>query len=221
METAIMKLEDISPADYNPRKTLKPGDQEYEALKNSLDRFGLAEPLIYNKRTGTLISGHQRLNVLKDSGAQEAEVVLVDLDEQQEKLLNIAMNKIEGDWDYKKLETLFSDISAEDIQFTGFTEDELNNLFSFDSEEFDESETEDEEDTSEGQEDSEDGEPQAESNPAPKEFDIFLSFPTKELAEKWLKDRGIDLEYQGTARNITIRMEGLDYGTGNQNHGAE
>ena len=107
METAIMKLEDISPADYNPRKTLKPGDQEYEALKNSLDRFGLAEPLIYNKRTGTLISGHQRLNVLKDSGAQEAEVVLVDLDEQQEKLLNIAMNKIEGDWDYKKLETLF------------------------------------------------------------------------------------------------------------------
>ena len=65
METAIMKLEDISPADYNPRKTLKPGDQEYESLKNSLDRFGLAEPLIYNKRTGTLISGHQRLMSLK------------------------------------------------------------------------------------------------------------------------------------------------------------
>ena len=220
METAIMKLEDISPADYNPRKTLKPGDQEYEALKNSLDRFGLAEPLIYNKRTGTLISGHQRLNVLKDSGAKEAEVVLVDLDEQQEKLLNIAMNKIEGDWDYKKLETLFSDISADDIKFTGFTEDELSNLFDFDSEEFDESETEDEEDTSDEQEDSEDGQPQSESDPSPKEFDIFLSFPTKELAEKWLKDRGIDLEYQGTARNITIRMEGLDYGTGNQNHGA-
>ena len=221
METAIMKLEDISPADYNPRKTLKPGDQEYESLKNSLDRFGLAEPLIYNKRTGTLISGHQRLNVLKDSGAKEAEVVLVDLDEQQEKLLNIAMNKIEGDWDYKKLETLFSDISADDIKFTGFTEDELSNLFDFDSEEFDESETEDEEDTSDEQEDSEDGQPQSESDPSPKEFDIFLSFPTKELAEKWLKDRGIDLEYQGTARNITIRMEGLDYGTGNQNHGAE
>lgn len=220
METAIMKLEDISPADYNPRKTLKPGDQEYESLKNSLDRFGLAEPLIYNKRTGTLISGHQRLNVLKDSGAKEAEVVLVDLDEQQEKLLNIAMNKIEGDWDYKKLETLFSDISADDIKFTGFTEDELSNLFDFDSEEFDESETEDEEDTSDEQEDSEDGQPQSESDPSPKEFDIFLSFPTKELAEKWLKDRGIDLEYQGTARNITIRMEGLDYGTGNQNHGA-
>ena len=130
------------------------------------------------------------------------------------------MNKIEGDWDYKKLETLFSDISADDIKFTGFTEDELSNLFDFDSEEFDESETEDEEDTSDEQEDSEDGQPQSESDPSPKEFDIFLSFPTKELAEKWLKDRGIDLEYQGTARNITIRMEGLDYGTGNQNHGA-
>ena len=96
MKTAIMKLTEITPAEYNPRKTLKPGDTEYEALKNSLERFGVAEPLIVNEATGNLVSGHQRLNVLLEMGVEEVEVVLVKLDEDQEKLLNIAMNKIEG-----------------------------------------------------------------------------------------------------------------------------
>ena len=54
-----------------------------------------------------------------------------------------------------------------------------------------------------------------EQEPPRRDFNIFLSFPTKEIAEKWLKDRGIDLEYIGMNRNITIRMEGLDYGAGN------
>lgn len=215
MNTAIMKLKDITPAAYNPRKTLKPGDAEYEALKNSLDRFGLAEPLVLNKTTGNLVSGHQRLNVLKASGATEAEVVIVELDEEQEQLLNIAMNKIDGDWDYKKLEALFTDISADDIKFTGFTEDELSNLFDSDMPDWDNT------DESAGEDDSKDEETEEEQPETPekpqvlKDFNIFLSFPTKELAEKWLKDRGVELEYTGTARNITIRMEGLDYGSGN------
>ena len=102
MKTATMKLSEITPAEYNPRKKLKPGDTEYEALKNSLERFGVAEPLIVNETTGKLVSGHQRLNVLLEMGTEEVEVVLVQLDEEQEKLLNIAMNKIEGDWDYGK-----------------------------------------------------------------------------------------------------------------------
>ena len=42
MKTAVMKLKDIRPAAYNPRVTLKPGDKDYEALKNSLERFGVA-----------------------------------------------------------------------------------------------------------------------------------------------------------------------------------
>lgn len=128
MKTAIMKLAEITPAEYNPRKRLEPGDKEYEALKNSLERFGVAEPLVVNETTGKLVSGHQRLNVLLEMGVEEVEVVLVELDEEQEKLLNIAMNKIEGDWDYKKLEALFSEISAADIKFTGFSEGELQNL---------------------------------------------------------------------------------------------
>lgn len=206
MKTAVMKLKDIRPAAYNPRVTLKPGDKEYEALKNSLERFGVAEPLIVNETTGSLISGHQRLNVLKANGAQEVEVVLVEMDEEQEKLLNIAMNKIDGEWDYKKLEALFEEISADDIKFTGFSEEELSNLFDDGMPDWDDHDGEQED------------EKKAEGPAKPaalQEFNIFLSFPSKELAEKWLKDRGVDMTYPGTARNITIRMEGLDYGTGN------
>lgn len=213
MKTAIMKLKDIRPASYNPRVTLKPGDKDYEALKNSLERFGVAEPLIVNETTGNLVAGHQRLNVLKASGATEAEVVLVEMDEDKEKLLNIALNKIDGEWDYKKLEAMFEEIEAEDIKFTGFSQEELDNLFDEGLPDWDDTGEETEE-----QDNGEDGGTEVETPEKPaalKEFNIFLSFPTKEAAEKWLKDRGIDLEYQGTARNITIRMEGLDYGTGN------
>lgn len=213
MKTEVMKLKDIRPAAYNPRVTLKPGDKDYEALKNSLERFGVAEPLIVNKTTGNLVAGHQRLNVLKASGATEVEVVLVEMDEDKEKLLNIALNKIDGEWDYKKLEAMFEEIEAEDIKFTGFSQEELDNLFDEGLPDWDDTG----EDT-EGHDNDEEDEPEAETPEKPaalKEFNVFLSFPTKEAAEKWLKDRGIDLEYQGTARNITIRMEGLDYGTGN------
>ena len=207
-----MKLKDIRPAAYNPRVTLKPGDAEYEALKNSLERFGVAEPLIVNETTGNLVSGHQRLNVLKASGAQEVEVVLVEMDGEQEKLLNIAMNKIDGEWDYKKLEALFDEISADDIKFTGFTPEELDNLFDGGTPDWGDGEGSESTDG----DDAGDEKPETPEKPAVlKEFNIFLSFPSKELAEKWLADRGVDLTYAGTARNITIRMEGLDYGTGN------
>ena len=206
MNTKIMKVKDIRPAEYNPRVTLKPGDAEYEALKNSLERFGVAEPLIVNKTTGNLVSGHQRLNVLKASGAEEVEVVIVEMDGEQEKLLNIAMNKIDGDWDYQKLEELFGEIEAADIKFTGFTPDELKNLFDMSEDAWEDTEDDIEEIGAESKE---------EKAPADKEFNIFLSFPTKERAEEWLKNRDIEIEYEGTARNITIRMEGLDYGTGN------
>lgn len=212
MKTSIIKIKDIHPAAYNPRVTLKPGDTEYESLKNSLDRFGVAEPLIVNETTGNLVSGHQRLNVLKAGGAEEVEVVLVELDEEQEKLLNIAINKIDGEWDYKKLEALFEEISASDIKFTGFTPEELESLFDNGIPDWDEDEGE------QGETGNGNGGEKTDVPEKPavlKEFNVFLSFPTKELAEKWLKDRGIEQEYTGTARNITIRMEGLDYGTGN------
>lgn len=212
METAMMKVKDIHPAAYNPRVTLKPGDDEWEALNSSLDRFGLVEPLVINKTTGLLVSGHQRLNVLKSQGVDEAEVVLIEVDPEQEKLLNIALNKIDSEWDYEKLKDLFDDIDEDDIKFTGFTEDELNSLFDTDFSTNDEDETEEENNSEPEKEKPDQEEPKQDGV---KEFSVFLSFPTKELAEAWLKKRGVEITYEGTARNITIRMDGIDYGTGN------
>ena len=211
METAIMKFKDIHPAAYNPRVTLKPGDDEWEALNSSLDRFGLVEPLVINKTTGLLVSGHQRLNVLKTQGVDEAEVVIIEVDPEQEKLLNIALNKIESEWDYEKLNDLFDEIDEDDVKFTGFTAEELDSLFNTDFT------SDDDNGDPAGQEDTDDSEkPEPKEKPeGVKEFNIFVSFPSKEIAEKWLKDRGVDVTYEGAARNITIRMEGINYGTGN------
>ena len=59
---------DLLPADYNPRKDLKPGDAEYEKLKRSIEQFGYVEPVIWNKTTGRVVGGHQRLKVLMAKG---------------------------------------------------------------------------------------------------------------------------------------------------------
>ena len=116
------KTADLLPADYNPRKDLKPGDPEYEKLKRSMETFGLVQPVIWNKTTGRVVGGHQRLKVLIDMGITETECVIVELDEDSEKALNIALNKIGGDWDKDKLTLLLSELQESDfgISLTGF-----------------------------------------------------------------------------------------------------
>lgn len=211
MKTAIMDLKDINPAKYNPRVQLKPGDQEWDALKNSLDRFGVATPLVVNETTGNLVSGHQRLAVLKQSGETRVEVVLIQMDEDKEKLLNVALNKIEGEWDEEKLKELFDEVGDEDIKFTGFTEEDIEALYDGEEPDYDE----DEEPEKQEEKDSSSKEEKEEKDPDLREFSVFLSFSTKEAAEAWLEERGVETEYQGTSRNITIKMEGLKYGAGN------
>ena len=72
MQIEKLKTEQLIPADYNPRKDLKPGDPEYEKLKRSIEQFGYVEPVIWNKTTGNIVGGHQRLKVLLDMGITEA-----------------------------------------------------------------------------------------------------------------------------------------------------
>jgi DNA modification methylase len=122
---------ELKSASYNPRKDLKPGDAEYEKLKRSIQEFGYVEPVIWNKRTGTVVGGHQRIKVMKDLGYEEVDCVVVDLDEQKEKALNIALNKISGEWDEGLLATLLKDLdnNGYDITFTGFDLAEAQELF--------------------------------------------------------------------------------------------
>lgn len=130
MEIIKKKIDELKPAPYNPRKALKPGDKEYEKLRRSIQEFGYVDSIIWNQQTGYVVGGHQRLSVLKDLGFEEVDVSVVDLDEQKEKALNIALNKIEGSWDEKLLKDLLIEIDTGefDIELTGFDEDEIEKL---------------------------------------------------------------------------------------------
>ena len=124
-------MEKLIPADYNPRKDLKPGDAEYEKLKRSIKEFGYVEPIIWNKTTGNVVGGHQRLKVLLADGVKEIDCVVVEFDSEKEKALNIALNKVSGEWDRDKLTALISDLQAEDfdVTITGFDLSEIDELF--------------------------------------------------------------------------------------------
>ncbi len=121
----------INCAPYNPRKDLQPGDPEYEKLKKSLDEFGCVEPLVWNKRTGHLVGGHQRFKVLLAQGAKDAQVSVVDLPIEREKALNLALNKIAGAWDETKLAELLDELihlPDFDLTLTGFDMPEARDL---------------------------------------------------------------------------------------------
>lgn len=131
MQIEKRAVADLKAAEYNPRKDLQPGDAEYEKLKRSIQEFGYVEPVIWNKRTGVVVGGHQRLKVMKDLGYTEVDCVVVDLDEAKEKALNIALNKISGEWDNDLLASLLKDLdgSGYDITLTGFDLAEAQELF--------------------------------------------------------------------------------------------
>lgn len=134
MKTAELKVLPVSvlrPAAYNPRKKLKPGDKEYEKIKNSIQEFGFADPLVVNADM-TIIGGHQRLTVAMDLGYTEVPCAVVDIDKVREKALNIALNKITGAWDDSLLADLLKDIESSDFDLgkTGFEPPEIEELFS-------------------------------------------------------------------------------------------
>lgn len=133
MNIRKIPIHKIKPAEYNPRKALTPKDEEYQSIKRSIEAFDLVEPLVWNERNGNLVSGHQRLQVMKDLGHKEVEVSVVNLDPRKERALNVAMNKISGAWDIPKLKDLLVDLDAGDmdITLTGFSDEELKGLVDF------------------------------------------------------------------------------------------
>lgn len=129
-ELKMLPVSVLKPAAYNPRKKLKPGDKEYEKIKNSITEFGFADPLVVNADM-TIIGGHQRLTVAMDLGYTEVPCAVVDIDKTREKALNIALNKITGAWDDTLLADLLKDIEESnfDLGKTGFDPPEIETLF--------------------------------------------------------------------------------------------
>lgn len=131
MEIRRVPVSKLNPAAYNPRKDLQPGDAEYQKLARSLDKFGCVEPVVWNERTGNVVGGHQRLKILLAAGETELDVSVVNLSEADEKALNIALNKIAGEWDTAALTELLQELSADssiDETLTGFDRGELDDL---------------------------------------------------------------------------------------------
>lgn len=201
MVTKILKLSEIKAADYNPRKNLKPEDEEYKSLKRSIETFGFVEPLIVNERTMTIVGGHQRYKILRDLGIGETEAVIVNLTPNDEKTLNVALNKIESDWDIDKLSNLFEELKLEDLSVTGFNAAELENFFDNIIEEIPPT-------------------PEIKSSPLRKtnqkgeqtsneKFTIYLSFKTQDAALDWLEERGLEGMFN-RGRTLLIDMRGRE-----------
>ena len=114
-------------APYNPRQI---SDHNLMALGRSMTTFGVVEPIVVNKRTNRIVGGHQRVKAAEGAGVEQLPVVYVDLDEAQEKQLNIALNRISGEFDVDKLGDLLKELNlaGADLDLTGFTHTEIDEL---------------------------------------------------------------------------------------------
>tara|TARA_Y100000004_G_scaffold192541_1_gene253284 strand:- start:121 stop:714 length:594 start_codon:yes stop_codon:yes gene_type:complete len=127
-----LKVNEIN-ADYdsNPRVV---NDSKFDALKDSLSKFGYVQPIVVNNKTNNLISGHQRLRILKDS-QEEIEVWMVDVDEFKENAAAIALNNEVADYDQDMLKSIIDEIDESNVRLTGFDDSEIKRI----TEELDES----------------------------------------------------------------------------------
>jgi ParB-like chromosome segregation protein Spo0J len=130
MKIIEIDINKLNPSPYNPRIDLQEDDKEYIKLKKSIEKFGYVEPLIINTDF-TIIGGHQRFKILKQLNFKKVNCVVVELkNKNDEKALNIALNKISGDWDIDKLKEIMKDLQTEDfeIELTGFDNFEIENF---------------------------------------------------------------------------------------------
>jgi len=124
LETRVIEIDRLVEREENPRVKLAPGMRAYDDLKQSIEDNGYVEPIVWNEQTGRVVGGHQRLTVLRALGAHEVEVVVVRLDDEQERRLGIVLNAVVGEWDYALLADEVDRL--EDREHLGFEEWELD-----------------------------------------------------------------------------------------------
>ena len=144
-EIKEISLDDLNPAEYNPRTI---SEKEFEKLSNSIRVYGLVDPIIVTMDTFTIIGGHQRYSVLRDENKKNGSYnqlllfprgdvgwvftkdILTIKGESYEKGLNLALNRISGEWDYPRLNFLLDELSDNlfDVSLTGFDNLDLADL---------------------------------------------------------------------------------------------
>lgn len=130
-DTETISRKQIKNAPYNPRIMDK---EAAKRLKKAIQTHGLVSALTWNKRTGNLVGGHQRLqqlDALEKSDDYELTVCVVDVDEREEAALNVELNNpsMQGDWDLDKLAQLSEDFSLNLTSDLGFTETDVDMMF--------------------------------------------------------------------------------------------
>ena len=190
-----IKVTELNAAQYNPRIALEPGMPEWEKLKASIEQFGNVEPVVWNQRTGNVVGGHQRLAVLKSMGYESVPCSVVDLDEKEEKLLNIALNKIKGQWDYKKLEEILSGYDYEVATASGFSAEEIAVILA--------SNDGLDDDTDYG-----DWDDSEEETIVGGSYVVTLVFAGAELATQWAEKEGYKDQIREGSNTTVIRVEG-------------
>jgi hypothetical protein len=128
-----MNRRDLKGAAYNPRVLKEAARQQ---LRIALKRHGMVAPPVWNKRTGTLVSGHQRmaqLDSIQGSSDYTLKVAVIDVDEAREKELNLLLNNDQamGEWDWERLRTMFDD-EAVTLEGAGFSHTDMVNYFGTD-----------------------------------------------------------------------------------------
>jgi len=121
MKITLIKIDSLKPSLYNPRQIT---GKQYEDLKKSIDKFGMCKPIVINinpERLYNVIGGHQRLQILREMGAEKVPTVSVNLSEEDEKELNVRLNKNGGQWDID----LLSNFDVVDLKEWGFKDIEL------------------------------------------------------------------------------------------------
>lgn len=127
LEIRLLPIDRLVPAPYNPRRP--PTAKARAKLKASLAEFGLIEPLVWNARTGHVVGGHARLELLRELGHAVVPVSVVDLDDDRERALNVVLNNLEaqGRYDPDKLRDVLAGL-GELCPLSGFDDAELRNL---------------------------------------------------------------------------------------------
>jgi len=117
MKITLVNINSLNPAEYNPRQI---SNKQYEDLKASMEKFGCVDPIIINinpERLNVVVGGHQRLRILRDLGAEKVPTVSVNLSEEDERELNVRLNKSGGEWD---MDILANEFDIVDLKEWGF-----------------------------------------------------------------------------------------------------
>lgn len=224
MEISKIKLTQIEPADYNPRTIT---EEARKKLRNSIETFGLVEPIIINTKNNRIVSGHQRYDILLDMLMESDNLAEREFDylvkddygyifdfnqlqiknEDYEKALNIVLNNtnLMGDYNYQKLGTLLEELEFNgfNLEFTGF--DSLELSFYTDDEldftnpfEYDDEEDEELEDYVD-----------VEGERTNEQYVVSISFITKERANEFLEF--LDAPYKLTQRSVGIHEDEINW----------